>query len=162
LWFYKHQQDNRLHSKLFVACWRWWFQWRLATILVNCAPSEKMHNYCTPHIIKENSENFLIHQCNSIFLSQVYCIWQAVKTPTIILHNPVYSGLVLKGLIIPCHLNRSDVTKQLENVSQKCPKCTSRFNLIISFKKHRKIIKCARQKVMFGLRFKLRTTQIWA
>jgi len=28
LWFYKHQQDNRVHSKLFVACQRWWFQWR--------------------------------------------------------------------------------------------------------------------------------------
>ena len=28
LWFYKHQQDNRVHSKLFVACQWWWFQWR--------------------------------------------------------------------------------------------------------------------------------------
>ena len=28
LWFYKHQHDNRVHSKLFVACQRWWFQWR--------------------------------------------------------------------------------------------------------------------------------------
>ena len=28
LWFYKHQQDNWVHSKLFVACQRWWFQWR--------------------------------------------------------------------------------------------------------------------------------------
>jgi len=25
LWFYKHQHDNRVHSKLFVACQRWWF-----------------------------------------------------------------------------------------------------------------------------------------
>ena len=24
LWFYKHQQDNRVRSKLFVACQRWW------------------------------------------------------------------------------------------------------------------------------------------
>jgi len=28
LWFYKHQHDNWVHSKLFVACQRWWFQWR--------------------------------------------------------------------------------------------------------------------------------------
>jgi len=28
-----------------------------------------MHNYCTPHIIKKNSENFLIHRCNYILLS---------------------------------------------------------------------------------------------
>jgi len=28
LWFYKHQHDNRVRSKLPVACQRWWFQWR--------------------------------------------------------------------------------------------------------------------------------------
>jgi len=28
LWFYKHEHDNRVRSKLFVACQRWWFQWR--------------------------------------------------------------------------------------------------------------------------------------
>ena len=50
-----------------------------------------MHNYCTPHVIKENSENFLIHRCNYILLSQVYCVWQIVKTPTIILNNRVQS-----------------------------------------------------------------------
>ena len=59
-------------------------------ILVNCAPSGEMHNYCTPHIIKEDSENFLIHRCIYILLSQVYCIWQVVKTPTIILNDAVY------------------------------------------------------------------------
>ena len=85
LWFYKHQHDNQVRSKLFVACQRWWFQWRFAAILVNCAPSGEIHNYCTPHIIKENYENFLIHRWNYILLSQVYCVWQVVKTPTIIL-----------------------------------------------------------------------------
>jgi hypothetical protein len=30
----------------------------------------------------------LIHRCNCILLSQVYCIWQDVKTPTIISNNP--------------------------------------------------------------------------
>ena len=28
LWFYKHQHDSRVRSKLFAACQRWWFQWR--------------------------------------------------------------------------------------------------------------------------------------
>jgi len=28
LWFYKQQHDNRVRSKLSVACQRWWFQWR--------------------------------------------------------------------------------------------------------------------------------------
>jgi len=89
LWFYKHQHDNRVRSKLFVACSRWWFQRRFAAILVNCTPSGEIHNYCTPHIIKENYGNFLIHRRNYIFLSLVYCVWQVVKTPTIISNNPV-------------------------------------------------------------------------
>jgi len=84
LWFCKHQHDNLVRSRLFVTCQRWWFQWRFAAILVNCAPSGEMHNYCTQHIIKENYENFLIHRCNYILLSQVYCVWKVVETPTII------------------------------------------------------------------------------
>ena len=66
------------------------FSLSFAAILVNCAPSGEMHNYCTPHIIKENFENFLIHRCNYILLSQVYCVWQVVKTLTIIVNNPAY------------------------------------------------------------------------
>ena len=66
------------------------FSLPFAAILVNCTPSGEMHNYCTPHIIKENFENFLIHRCNCILLSQVYCVWQVVKTPTIISNNSVY------------------------------------------------------------------------
>jgi len=94
LWFYKHQHDNRVRSKLFVACQRWWFQWRFAAILVNSAPSGEMHNYCIPHFIKENYENFLIHRCNYILLSQVYCVWQDVKTTTIIFNNPLLNGIL--------------------------------------------------------------------
>jgi hypothetical protein len=67
------------------------FSLQFAAILVNCAPSGKMHNYCTPHLIKENSENFLIHRCNYILLSQVYRLWQVVKIPTIVLNDPVYT-----------------------------------------------------------------------
>jgi len=75
LWFYKHQHDNRVRSKLFLACQRWWFQWSFAAILVNCSPSGEMHNYCTPHIIKENFENFLIHRCKlHTAISSVLCM----------------------------------------------------------------------------------------
>ena len=83
LWFYKHQHDNRVRSTQNA------FSLAFAAISVNCAPSGETHNYCTPHIIKENYENFLIHRCNYILLSPVYCVWQVVKTPTIISNNPV-------------------------------------------------------------------------
>jgi hypothetical protein len=53
-----------------------------------------MHNYCTPHITKENFEDFLIHRCKYILLSQVHCVWKVVKTPTIISNNPVGKPLV--------------------------------------------------------------------
>ena len=95
LWFYKHQHDHRVRSTQNA------FSLLFAAILVNCAPRGEIHNYCTPRIIKENSENFLIHRCNYILLSQVYCIWQVVKTPTIIFNNPVYGELsgVLSSLL---------------------------------------------------------------
>jgi len=90
LWFYKHQHENRVRSQTRVACQHVAFSLPFAAILVNCAPNGEMHNYCTPHIIKENIENFLIHRCNYILLSQVYCVWQVIKTPTIILNYPVH------------------------------------------------------------------------
>jgi len=90
LWFYKHQHDNRVRSKLFVACQHVAISVPFAAILVNCAPSGEIHNYCSPHIIKESSKNFLIRQCNYILLSHVYCVWQVVKSPTIILNNLVF------------------------------------------------------------------------
>jgi len=88
LWFYKHQHDNRVRSTQKV------FSLPFASILVNCAPSGEMHNYCTPHIIKENFENFLIHRCNYILLSQVYCVWRVVKTLTIIFNNPAFPRIL--------------------------------------------------------------------
>jgi hypothetical protein len=80
LWSYKHQHDNRFRSKLFVACQRRWFQWRFAAILVNCAPSGEMHNYWTPHIIKEN--------------------WKFLD-PSVQLHTPISSVLCMTKLLKP-------------------------------------------------------------
>jgi hypothetical protein len=68
LWFYKHQHDNRVRST------RNAFSLPFAAILVNCAPSGEMQNYCTPHTIKENFENFLIHRCNYVDYSYLKCI----------------------------------------------------------------------------------------
>jgi hypothetical protein len=68
------------------------FSLPFASILVNCAPSREMHNYCIQYIIKENFENFLILRCNYILLSQVYCVCQAVKTSTIILITLYYGS----------------------------------------------------------------------
>jgi hypothetical protein len=42
------------------------------------------------YVVIWNFENLLIHRCNYILLSQVYCVWQVVKTPTVIFNNPVY------------------------------------------------------------------------
>jgi hypothetical protein len=59
-----------------------------------------MQNYCTPHIIKQNFENFFIYRCNYLPLSQVYCVWQVIKTPTIISNNPVYNYICDKLQIL--------------------------------------------------------------
>ena len=69
LWFYKYQR-----------CQRWWFQWRFW--FVPSVPGE-MHNYRTPHIIKENFEHFLIHRCSYLLLYQE------------LLNNPVYTHVCI-------------------------------------------------------------------
>jgi len=72
LWFYKHQHDNRVRSKseLFVACQRWWFQWRFWFVpsVPGYLREQKKH--------KPDLWRIPIH----ILLSHVYCVWQVVKT----------------------------------------------------------------------------------
>ena len=82
LWFYKHQHDNRVRSKLFVACQRWWFQWRLWLIpsVPGCLGEEEEHkpdHWCNP--IERNHMG--LHLENEVAV---------VKTLTIISNNPVY------------------------------------------------------------------------
>ena len=36
---------------------------------------------------------FLLNKKILILLSQVYCVWQVVKTPTVISNNPVLNGI---------------------------------------------------------------------
>ena len=78
LWFYKHQHNNRVRSKLFVACQRWWFQRRFW-----CVPS-------VPGYLREEEEHVvLLNKKIHILLSLAHFAWQVVKTPTIISNNPV-------------------------------------------------------------------------
>jgi hypothetical protein len=71
LWFYKHQHDNQVHSKLFVACNNLQFR---DTCGKRRNPIER--NHMGLHLENE-----------------VYCVWQVVKTLTFILNNPVFLAL---------------------------------------------------------------------
>ena len=97
LWFYKFEHDNRFRSKLFVACQRWWFEWRFWFVpsVPGYLCEEEEHK---PDPWRSRIErNKKIH----ILLSQVYCVWQVVKTPTFISNNSVYcvSGLYFVTLV---------------------------------------------------------------
>jgi len=91
LWFYKHQHDSRVRSKLYVACQRWWFQWQFWFV-----PS-------VPGYLREEEEvkpdpwrNPIERNHMGLHLeNEMYCVWQVVKTPTIILNNPVQRDIYL-------------------------------------------------------------------
>ena len=89
LWFYKHQHDNRVRSKLLVACQRWWFQWRFWFV-----PS-------VPGYLREKEEHKPDPWRNPIERNHMGLhLEKEVKAPTIIFNNPVYykyKGLPLKG-----------------------------------------------------------------
>ena len=79
LWFYKHQHDNRVRSKLFVACQRWWFQWRFWFV-----PS-------VPGYLREEEEHKPDPWRNPLERNHMGLhLENEVKTPTIIFNNPVY------------------------------------------------------------------------
>ena len=89
LCFYKHQHDHRVHSKLSVACQRW-FQWRFWFV-----PS-------VPGYLREEEEHKPDPWRNPIhiLLSQVYCVWQVVKTLTVLSNNPVFCQLKIQSPFI--------------------------------------------------------------
>ena len=82
LWFYKHQHHNRVRSKLFVACQRWWFQWRFWFV-----PS-------VPGYLREEEEHKPDPWRNPIERNhmglQLKNEVAVVKTPTIISKNPIF------------------------------------------------------------------------
>jgi len=81
LWFYEHQHDNRVRSKLFVACQWWWFQWRFWFV-----PS-------VPGYLREEEEHKPDPWRNPIERNHMgsHLENEVVKTPTIISNNPVYA-----------------------------------------------------------------------
>ena len=86
LWFYKHQHDNRVRSKLSVACQRWWFQWRfwfVPSVMGHSREEEEHKPDPWRNPIERNHMGLHVE-------NEVYCVWQVVKTPTIILNNPVF------------------------------------------------------------------------
>ena len=82
LWFYKHQHDNRVRSKVFVACQQWWFQWRYWFV-----PS-------VPGYLLEEGEHKADVWRSPIERNHMGLhLENEVKTPTIIFNNPVYSNV---------------------------------------------------------------------
>ena len=83
LWFYKHQHDNPVRSKLSVACQRWWFEWRFWFV-----PS-------VPGYLREEEEHKPDpwrnpHRNKSHGVASRRMRWQVVKTPTIISNSTVF------------------------------------------------------------------------
>ena len=64
LWLYRHQHDNRVRSKLSVACQRWWFQWRFWFV-----PS-------VPGYLREEEEHKCDPWLNPIEGNRRGCIWR--------------------------------------------------------------------------------------
>ena len=88
LWFYKHQHDNRVRSKLFVACQRWWFHWWFW--FVPSVPGyfrEEEEHKPDPWRNPKERNHLGLHLENEVAV---------VKTPTISSNNPVYS-LIMFG-----------------------------------------------------------------
>jgi len=65
LWFYKHQHDNPVRSKLFVACQRWWFQWRFWFV-----PSVPGY---TRTLSLETVHTTLERNCQMVVVSRIWC-----------------------------------------------------------------------------------------
>ena len=82
LWFYKHQHDNRVRSKLFVECQRWWFQWRFWFVPSVPGYLREEEEHKPDRWRKPIERNHMeLHLENEVAV---------VKTPTIISNNPVY------------------------------------------------------------------------
>ena len=65
LWFYKHQHDNRVRSKLFITCQRWWFQWRFWIV-----PSVPGY---TRTLSLESVHTAFEWNCQMVVFSRIWC-----------------------------------------------------------------------------------------
>jgi len=84
LWFYKHQLDNRVRSKLSVAWQRWRFQWPFWFV-----PS-------VPGYLREEEEHKPDPWRNPMGLHLENEV-AVVKTPTIISNNPVCTSILTRN-----------------------------------------------------------------
>jgi hypothetical protein len=88
LWFYKHQCDNQVHSKLFVACQWWWFQWRFWFV-----PS-------IPGYLREEEEHSSDFWRNPVERNHMGLhLENKVKTLTVIFNDVVYFPCCLPHLV---------------------------------------------------------------
>ena len=106
LWFYKHQHDNRVRSKLFVACQRWWFQWPFRFVESE-PPLKPSHIYSYLKCIVydkllKHRQSFPIALCNSYMRTkgckQIFSVapvhaWQLIVLYTLYfnIHRILYS-----------------------------------------------------------------------
>ena len=94
LWFYKHQHDKSFRSKLFVACQRWWFQWRFWFVpsVPGYLRGEEEHKP-DPWRNPVERHHMGLHLENEVAV---------VRTPTIISNNPVYIYIYIYIYIYVC------------------------------------------------------------
>jgi len=90
LWFYKHKHDNRVRSKLFVACQRWWFQWRFWFVpsVPGYLQEEEEHNPDPWRNPIERNHMGLLLKCI------VYCVWPRQSLLITLYFLPVCGALV--------------------------------------------------------------------
>ena len=81
LWFYKHQHDNRVRSRLSVACQRWWFQW-----LYWFVPSDPGYMWEEEKHKPDPCRNPIERNHMGLHFENEVAV---VKTPTIISNNPI-------------------------------------------------------------------------
>ena len=86
LWFYESEPPLKPSP---LTCYRYFG--KNSIILLIFVKSQRVHIYSTFKVRNKNLEWCSIKlKKTHILISQVYCVWQVVKTPTIISNNPVY------------------------------------------------------------------------
>jgi len=134
LWFYKHQHDNQVRSKLFVACQLLWFQWRfwLVPSVPGYLREEEKHKpdpWRNP--IERNHMGF--HLENEVASYK--------KNLTIISNNPVLSKSIINKISIfilestcfgPILINNRALSKNVDREINIVTKNTLTYSMVHS------------------------------
>jgi len=126
LWFYKHQHDRRVRSTQNA------FSLPFAAILVNCAPSGEMHNYCTPHVTKDNRISRSIGATTYSYLKCI--VYDKLIKPRQSFWITLY--IQYMRMYTECNSHSLPVFLWLRNIRMQSIKVTYRFarNGILRFK----------------------------